>query len=66
MKNVHTFSVLLLTLASALLAFPDFGLVGYASINGGVSGGKGGTSRTISTIEELVNGKIRRKTVNLK
>lgn len=62
MKNVHTFSVLLLTLASALLAFPDFGLVGYASINGGVSGGKGGTSRTISTIEELVEwGKSREK-----
>jgi len=65
MKKVHILSVIsvfLLLLASSLLASPDFSLTGYASVNGGVSGGEGGTVRTIGTLEELVEwGKSREK-----
>ena len=65
MTKVQTLSLIsafILSSVSSICASPDFSLSGYASVNGGVSGGKGGTSRIIETIEELVEwGKSREK-----
>ncbi|MBN1759680.1 MAG: hypothetical protein JW863_15235 [Chitinispirillaceae bacterium] len=48
-----------------VFAAPDFSMIGYATTNGGTTGGAGGATKTISTLQQLVDwGASREKNTN--
>ncbi|MDA3882084.1 MAG: hypothetical protein PF481_02260 [Bacteroidales bacterium] len=48
-------SFLFFIIASLVVAQPNFGITGYATENGGTTGGQGGTTVTVSTLSDLKN-----------
>jgi pectate lyase len=41
--------------AATVLAAPDFSMIGYATTDGGTTGGTGGVTKTIGTLQQLVD-----------
>lgn len=54
-KYLKLFTVMVVSLIVAASAAPNFSLIGYASTSGGTSGGAGGTTKTISTLQQLID-----------
>lgn len=55
-KNyLKLFTVMVVALAVTASAAPDFSMIGFATTSSGTSGGAGGTTKTISTLQQLVD-----------
>ncbi|MDO9634544.1 MAG: Ig-like domain-containing protein [Paludibacter sp.] len=53
MKRLFTSAISLILFLGLFASTPDFSMVGFATLNGGTTGGAGGTEITVTTYEQL-------------
>ena len=53
MKRIFTSVISLVLFLGLFASTPDFSMVGFATLNGGTTGGSGGTETTVTTYEQL-------------
>lgn len=53
MKSIITSAIFTFLVINLFATSPDFSMIGFATLNGGTTGGAGGTETTVSSYEQL-------------